>query len=108
MPTLTAVRGESKKKEAGVNIDFSAIWEVSDARLIQDEVTFSLVIFPVLFADCTHHRVHTFVVQTFTQPDNLAVYVQHVCVYTTVVINCMHLVQTCGYAFFRAEESTDT
>ena len=51
MPTLTAVRGESKKKEAGANIDFSGIWEVSDARLIQDEVvTFSLVVFPVLFA----------------------------------------------------------
>lgn len=68
MPTLTAVRGESKKKEAGVNIDFSAIWELSDARLIQDEVTFTLAVFPVLFAVLyTPSRSY----QT-TQPDNLA------------------------------------
>ena len=38
MPTLKEVRGESRKKEGGAHIDFSAIWEVSDAGLIQDEV----------------------------------------------------------------------
>ena len=38
MPTLTEVRGESRKKEAGTHVDFSAIWEVPDAGLVQDEV----------------------------------------------------------------------
>lgn len=39
MPTLTAVRGESKKREAGANVDFSAIWSIHGGGLLQDEVT---------------------------------------------------------------------
>lgn len=60
MPTLTAARGESKKKEARANVDFSAIWEVVSADLIQDEVRYTDVHMYIL--------VHVHVVCVHTLP----------------------------------------
>ena len=53
MPTLTAARGESKKKEARANVDFSAIWEVVSADLVQDEVRYAYTNIDLLRHTCT-------------------------------------------------------
>ena len=69
MPTLTAVRGESKKREAGANVDFTAFWDIYG--LLQDEVT----IFVCVLCYTSHVNVYAVYINLLPQGKGVYGYV---------------------------------
>lgn len=49
MPTLKEAKGEDRKRKAGANVDFGAIWDILDSGLIQDEVNMAACKTPNLY-----------------------------------------------------------